>query len=342
MDSLWRSTLRALMITCGVMSGILLTILLFSLLFDSFSSTEEEIPNDYDVKILANAEGVRKKLSKSAPVILQLNIQGVIGATELTKDKVENILIESRENSLKNERVKAILLMIDSPGGTINDADGIFRAIQSYKQRYKVPVYAYVDGLCASGGIYVACAADKIYASDVSLIGSIGVITPPFMNVSKLMEKVGVDSLTISEGKGKDELNPMRPWKPDEAKNIQEVIQYYYTSFVDLVITHRPKVDREALIKDYGAQIFPAEHASKMGLIDGTGESRNTTLTKLLRNLGIDDDYYQVVTLESSSWVSQFLKGDSPLLTGRVKHEFLLDGNLPMQLMHQPLYMYRP
>ena len=341
-DSLWRSALRSLMVTCGILAGILLTFILFAFLFEAFSSQEEEISNDYSVKILANAEGKRKKLSKSAPVILQLDIQGVIGANELTKNKLETMLIESREDSLRNDRVKGILLVIDSPGGTIDDADGIFRAIKSYKSRYNVPVYAYVDGLCASGGVYIACAADQVFASDVSLIGSIGVITPPFVNVSKLMDKIGVDSLTISEGKGKDALNPMRPWKADEDKNIQEVIQYYYNTFVELVTAHRPKVDRDALIKDYGARVFPAEQAQKIGLIDGAGETRDSTLKKLLKKMSIEDDYYQVVTLESSSWVNQFLKADSPILTGRIKHEFLINGNLPAKVEHQPLYMYHP
>ena len=93
------------------------------------------------------------------------------------------------------------------------DADGIYRAIKHYKEQYQVPVIAYVDGLCASGGMYIACAADKIYATDVSLVGSVGVLFPSFMNFSKLLDTVGVQSLTISSCKGKDDMNPLRPWK---------------------------------------------------------------------------------------------------------------------------------
>lgn len=65
------------------------------------------------------------------------------------------------------------LVYINTPGGTVVDADGIYRALLEYKTKYDVPIYAYIDGLCASGGMYVALAADKIFASDVSLIGSV-------------------------------------------------------------------------------------------------------------------------------------------------------------------------
>src|SRR5690606_21186383 len=160
------------------------------------------------------------------------------------------------------------------PGGTMDDADGIYRTLQEYKTRFKVPVIAYVDGICASGGLFIACAADEIYASDVSLVGSVGVLTPPFINVSQLMEKIGVNALTIYAGKGKDNLDPLRPWREGEDKNIQDIIKYYYASFVDLVIKNRSQVSRDALIQEYGAKIFPANEAARIGFIDGVENSR--------------------------------------------------------------------
>ena len=199
---------------------------------------------------------------------------------------------------------------------------------------------AYVDGLCASGGMYVACAADEVYATDTSIVGSIGVLTSPFLNFSKLMEKVGIGALTISAGKGKDDLDPLRPWREGEDKNIQDLITYYYHSFVDLVTKNRPKVDRNALINTYGAQVFPAAEAERIGYIDGIG-SRESTLMKLLVSIGIEDDYYQVIHLENSNWWNQLLKADSPLLTGKVKHELLVDGELPLHFFNQPLYLFR-
>src|SRR5690606_9333623 len=124
-------------------------------------------------------------------------------------------LMESREGIFEKSPVVALLLHIQSPGGTVIDADGIYRAIKAYKAQHNIPVYAYVDGLCASGGMYIAAAADKIFASDVSLIGSVGVISPPTFNFTKTMEKLGIEALTLSAGIGKDDLNPFRPWKAD-------------------------------------------------------------------------------------------------------------------------------
>lgn len=336
-DSLIRSSLRSFLIAFFAFMGIFISVLVISLIFSSLES-EDEIPNHFSPEIQPNAEGVRKKLAKTAPVILELSINGTIGSLELNQKNIENLLIESRENSLKNDRVRGILVNINSPGGTISDADGIYRALLNYKQRYNVPIYAYADGLCASGGMYVACGADKIYASPVSLIGSIGVITPPFVNVSQLMEKLGVNALTLYAGKGKDDLNPTRPWAPDEDKNLKEVINYYYNSFVDIVVKQR-KMSKEALVKDYGANIFPAEQAAKMGLIDGTNETRESTLKKLLEYLSIEDDFYQVISLKSTDWWSQILKAEFPF---SIKHEITIEGQLPKELIGKPLYLYRP
>lgn len=337
-DSLIRSSLRSFLIAFFAFMGFFFSLLVLGLVFSTYSANDDEVPNDFSPEIQANAKGVRKKLSKTAPVILELDIKGTIGTLELTQRVIENLLIESRENSLKNERVKGILVNINSPGGTVSDADGIYRALLNYKSLYNVPIYAYADGLCASGGMYVACGADKIYASDVSLIGSIGVITPPFVNISQLMEKLGVNALTLYAGKGKDDLNPTRPWTPDEDKNLKSVIDYYYNSFVDIVVKHR-QVTKEALVKDYGANIFPAEQAVKMGLIDGANETRESTLKKLLASISIEDDFYQVISLKSTNWFNQLVNTKCPL---SMKHEIILEGQLPKELLGKPLYLYRP
>lgn len=346
-EPLWKSSLRSLLTAFSAVVGICLAFIPIAFFISSVETSDESISTDFKTEILPNAKGVRKKISKNAPVILQVDIDGVIGLQELTQSSIEKLLVESQEGSLSGGLVKAILLRINTPGGTINDADGIYRALKGYKERYKTPIIAHVDGLCASGGMYVACAADAIYASDVGIIGSIGVITPPFLNVSKLMEKVGVDALTISKGKGKDDLDPLRPWKSDEANNIESLTAYYYESFVDLVAKNRPKVSREALKNEYGAHIFPAAEAAKFGLIDGISLSRDATLEKLLALLSIEDDYYQVVRMSSTSWLTELLKTESPLVTGKIKHDWRLDSGLCNEgllgrFANEPLFLFRP
>ena len=267
-ESIFKEALRKLFVTFSGIVGIILGLVLIGSFIGSFSSTADITTESvYTPEIVANASGVRKVLSSDTPVILKLNINGIIGMDQLDISSMRQKLVESREDSLK-DRVKAILLYINSPGGTVVDADGIYREIKAYKEQYKVPVYAFVDGLCASGGIYIASAADKIYASDVSLIGSVGVISPSFMNFSQTLDKIGVQSLTLSAGKGKDDLNPVRPWRPGEEDNYKNIIDYYYTFFIDIVTLNRPLLNKEKLVQDYGANIFPAKIAHEHGYID--------------------------------------------------------------------------
>lgn len=334
------SFFAALMATLGVFAGL---IVFFIFLSGISSTAKKEVERTYEVKILPNADNVRKVVSSKAPVILQLNIDGVIGTELLSMETIEKQLIESREGDLKDDRVKAILLHINTPGGTVVDSDGIYRHLKSYKEQYKVPVYAYVDGLCASGGMMAACAADKIYANDVSIIGSVGVLSSPsFINVSKLLDTIGVSSLTISEGKGKDDMNPLRPWKPDEDANYKELIKYYYEMFVNIVTTARPKMTKEQLIQDYGAAVFPAPIALQHGYIDGSGVSRNETLKMLLKEIGIEDDFYQVVRLDDTNWVSKIFSSQNPIFQGKVSHKLELPYDLDPKLSGQALYLYRP
>lgn len=340
--SLLNSALRAFIVTFFAIIGFFFALFLFIIVIQAVEKSEDEVRSEYALTIRPNAEGVRKKVSKTAPVILELGINGVIGSMELNQQKIETLLLESRENSLADDRVKAILLHINSPGGTVNDADGIYRALLDYKARHNVPIFAYTDGICASGGMYVACAADEIYSAPATLIGSVGVISPPFMNLSQLLDKIGVFSLTLYAGKGKDDLNPLRPWKQDEEKPIQKIIEHYYEDFVDIVVKHRPKMDKQKLVEVYGANVFPASIATEYGYVDGAGYSRDAVLKKLLTKLSIDDDYYQVVRLESSDWLSQLFKAESPLFTGKIRHEFNIYGNIPAHMADQPLYLYQP
>ncbi len=338
-DSILYASLRAFMIALFSMTGIFLALIPIAAIFSVFSKdTQPEA--EYDVEIVANADGVRKKLSQQSPAILQMNINGVIGLEGLTQQSVRQMLIESREADLK-DRVKGILLVIESPGGTVLDSDGIYEALKDYKAQYNVPVYAYVDGLCASGGIYVASAADKIYASDISLIGSVGVLSPSFLNVSQLIEKVGVQALTLSAGKGKDELNPLRPWKPGEQDHLQNIIDDYYLKFVDIVATNRPEMNKQLLMDEYGAKIYTAPIALKYGYIDGSGYSRNEALKLLLKEAGIEGDDYQVVQMGGKSWLTTLLTGQAMLLSGKIKHEIKLAPEFDQALSGKFLYLYR-
>lgn len=344
-ESIFFASIRSFFIAFSGIVGLILGFALIIILIASMitqTSGDPEITYTYSTEVAPNASGVRKVLSSDAPVILKINIKGIIGAESLTRKSIDALLVESRERDLKDGRVKAIILDIDSPGGTVTDAFGIYRSLKDYKEAYKVPIYAHVNGLCASGGMYIACAADEIYASEDSLVGSVGVLSPSFLNFYQLLEKIGVQSLTLTAGKGKDEMNPLRPWKPGEEDNYKAIIAYYYNQFVDTVVANRPRLDKTKLIDEYGAHVFPAKISEEYGYIDGTGQDYNAVLKMLAAKIGIEDDYYQVIMLENKTWLSELFKSKFAMYNGVVKHRLDLGSDLDPQLLNQYLYLYRP
>lgn len=342
-DSIFKSTIRAFCISAFVIFGAFFGLMLVVMSMMLFKSGTDDVENDNKVVILPDANGVRKELDDEAPVILQINIEGVIGLDGLKREDIRSQLRESRTGDLEGDRVKAVLVYINSPGGTAIDADEINRAILDYKKRYDVPVYAYIEGLCASGGMYIAAAADKVYASNSSLIGSVGVLLPTSMNVSKLLDKVGVETLTITSGKDKDPLNPFRPWKEGEEKQFQDITNFYYQQFVNAVIKGRPNMSKQKLIEDYGARVFPAPEALARGYIDVSDSDRSQALKELAAKAGIaEDQEVQVVKLEEDRWLKNFFQeSTSTLFKGQVTHTFRINGDIDPKLQNQFLYLYR-
>lgn len=345
-DSIIYSSIRSFFSALFWVLGFALAILFVFVgkeLVSESANPEVNLTTQFTPKIAPNAYGIREALPKDTPVILKLNIEGVIGTEFLSTETITRQLIESREGSLKGDRVKAILLKINTPGGTVVDSNGIYLAIKRYKEMYNVPVYAYVDGICASGGMYIACAADKVLASDVSLIGSVGVVTPPFFNYSQLLEKLGVKALTICAGACKDDLNPTRPWKENEGEAYKYIIDYYYDHFVNLVASHRPGLNKNNL-NELGARVFPAAIAQEHGYVDESDYSEGMALLDLLKQAGIEDEKYQVITFESKNWLARLLASDETMsiFQGKIKHQIELTPELDARLRDQFLYLYRP
>ena len=298
-ESIFVSALRSFSKMFFAVCGILLAVFLFSMVY-SLSSGTTLIEPKTTMTVLPDAEGKREMVSITAPAILQLNIHGVIGEpTALDSEVVENILVESRTGLLANDRVKGILIHFNTPGGTVVDADNIYRMVKDYKAKYHVPVFGYVDGLCASGGMYIASSADKVYASPTSIIGSVGVILGPFFNIYDSLGKIGVQSKTLTKGIDKDAMSPFRPWKEGEDDSYKSIISFFYDRFVQIVTTARPRLDKEKLVNEYGAHVFDPVRAEQYGYIDKSDSSRSEALLALLEEAKIDPTKpYHVIELE--------------------------------------------
>lgn len=293
--------------------------------------------------IAPDAHGNRELLPQTDPVVLKLDIRGVIGQGDLTAAKIQNSLFDSREGMLSHNRVKALLLFINTPGGAADDANVIYRTLMDYKQKYQIPIYAYVEGMCASGGMYIACAADRIFASPTSVIGSVGVILGPTFNFSGLMDRYGVQALTLTEGKDKDMLNPFRPWQPGEDVSIRNYMAEIYEQFVTIVVNARPRLDRQKLIDDYGAQIFVAKKAQEFGYIDVADSDYSSAVAELAKAGNIADNQpYQVMTIQPvHPFLADLAEGRLSLLNGKMTHTFQV-GPISSELSGRLLFLYQP
>lgn len=207
--------------------------------------------------------------------VVRIGLQGMIarqtegGFLMPAVDFTEQILQQIRA-AYHDEKVKAIIMEIDSPGGMIGPSDEIYHALMRFKAREDQPkVFSFTRDLAASGGYYVALAADQIMAEPTAVVGSIGVIMQS-LNMKGLSEKIGVEDVTIKSGKNKDLLNPFKTPEPEQLTLLQEVIDDMYDRFRSIVAERRG-LDDAALDRLADGRIFSAELAMQEGLIDGIG-----------------------------------------------------------------------
>jgi protease-4 len=283
-----------------------------------------------------------QSFSHDTPTILNINVNGLIGLEgHNKKEDIVTQLIESQDGDLKAGQVKGIMLTINSTGGLADESDAIYRYLTAYKKRYNVPIRVYIDGICASGGMYIACAGDKIFASEDSLIGHVGVLlSPPFFNFSKVMDKLGVQSLTLYAGKHKDSMNPFRPWEPGEEQNFVNILDFMYKRFVTIVSESRPKLTKEVLTNE-GAQIYPSPKAEELGYIDGQTSTIEETLRAFATELGVQDNY-QYLSLETHDFFEELFGARAQALFGSRELQIRIPGLLPQEACGKPLYLYCP
>lgn len=164
--------------------------------------------------------------------------------------------------------IVGVIVRINSPGGTVVASDAIHHEIVRFKQKRRVPVYAYILELGTSGGYYVACASDRIIAGPAAITGSIGVIAVKF-NIEGLLAKIGVSDETYKSGPSKDFWLPFHPSTPEEKKMLQGIIDDLYGRFVEVVSQNRQDVlSRQEVNALADGRIFSASAALQAKLVD--------------------------------------------------------------------------
>lgn len=214
-----------------------------------------------------------KKAQKSVVSVLRLN--GVIGAAGFMKKGMSlEALEEVIEKAFEQKHLKAVALSINSPGGSPVQSALIAGRIRELAEEKDVPVYAFCEDAAASGGYWLACAGDEIYAHSSSIVGSIGVISAGF-GFTELLEKIGVQRRVYTSGDSKSQLDPFSAEKASDIKHLKSLQNDIHEQFKDYVKSRRTDKLKEDEKKLFSGSFWTGAKAEEFGLVDGLGELRN-------------------------------------------------------------------
>lgn len=208
-------------------------------------------------------------LYNTKPVVAVIRLEGIIGKAGtiqngLTLASINKLL----EKMFKTDRLDAACLCINSPGGSPVQSELIANRIISLAKESGIPIYSFVEDVAASGGYWLACAANKIFASKSSIIGSIGVISRGF-GFHGAIEKLGIERRVITEGENKSVLDPFQPLKASDVKLVKDLQKKIYDHFVETVKERRNGKLTQTDDIIFNGEFWTGQKALDYGLIDG-------------------------------------------------------------------------
>src|SRR5439155_5155633 len=171
-----------------------------------------------------------------------------------------SVFTQQLEAAEKDSAVKAVVLRVNSPGGTVTTSDAIYQMLLRFRTKTHKPVVASMQEVAASGAYYVSCAADRIMAQPTTVVGSIGVIFNTF-SFSGTMDKIGASSVAIKSGPLKDMGSPFKPLSFEEKQVMQAMVDEYYARFVNVVTTNRSIRDPETVRLTTDGRVFSGTRA---------------------------------------------------------------------------------
>lgn len=229
------------------------------------------------------------------PKIAVIDVKGLIthasppGLFASRSNPVDSI-VSRLTKAEEDPKVKAIILRVNSPGGTVAASETLYREIEAFKQRSGKPVVASFAEVAASGGYYLSLAADRIVAQPTSITGSIGVIMQTF-NFSKGMSMIGVSAHALTSKENKDLANPFEPPVEGHYAILQGMVDEFYGSFRALVLSRRPTLAAKTsddIETATDGRVFTGKQARELGLVDELGGLREAfTTAKQLADVSI-------------------------------------------------------
>ncbi|MDP6068594.1 MAG: S49 family peptidase [Alphaproteobacteria bacterium] len=209
------------------------------------------------------------------PVVAVVRLDGVIGRGGRFREGLDlATLARPLETAFGLRRLAAMALAINSPGGAATQSNLIYKHIRALAEEHEVPVLAFAEDLAASGGYWLACAGDEIFADENSIVGSVGVIFSGF-GFTGLMEKLGVERRLHTAGEKKSLLDPFSEEKAADVKRLAALQKDIHESFKELVRQRRGERLKGGARKIFSGDIWSGRQALELGLIDGLGDLRS-------------------------------------------------------------------
>lgn len=270
---------------------------------------------------------VQRESAWASKRIAIIELEGVISnrrSSTLLGVSEPNPVVEFKERldaAAADSRVKAVVVRINSPGGGVTASDMMYQELLAFRERTKKPVIACMMDVAASGGYYVACAADEIHAQPTTVTGSVGVIMLT-IDVSKGLDYIGIRPNVIKSGALKDAGSPFREMRDEDRKVFQGMIDQMYERFLRVVARSRKNIPADDLRKLCDGRVFLAGEARELGLIDQVGtlgdaifaakraagiENRKVVVVQYGRSLSYRPNIYAQTSAPSGTVVNQFV-----------------------------------
>lgn len=294
-----------------------------------------------EARRLQESEVLRESAWASKKIAL-IDVSGVIHNsrnTSLLGAEGENPVVEFQEKldrAAADKHVKAVVVRINSPGGGVTASDLMYDALLQFRQRTAKPVIASMIDLAASGGYYIACGCERIFALPTTVTGSIGVImiTP---DLTGAMQKLGVRTNVIKSGPMKDTGSPFREMSEADRQFFQSMINQMYERFLAVVAKGRPNVPPERLRELADGRVYTADEAKRNGLVDDIGTLREALLDAK-RAAGMEKDSVIVVEYHRPAEYRPNIYAKAPDAPSQVN---LINVSLPSWLTEPgPQFMY--
>lgn len=236
-------------------------------------------------------------ISNPPPVVAVVRMAGVIGSfgplrRGLTAETVEPVL----KRAFGLRRAVGVAILLNSPGGSPVQASLIGQLIRALSDERKIPVYVFAEDVCASGGYWIAAAADYIYADASSLIGSIGVVSAGF-GFTDLLKRLGVERRMHTAGARKGMLDPFQPERPEDVNHLRALQGDIHAAFMAHVRARRGERLKASDDDLFSGAVWTGARARDLGLIDGIG-----TLDSVMRDRVAPNVRLKRVSMERLFW----------------------------------------